>query len=375
MQLPYNHALFLFLKIVIIHPLCVSHARMRLAAEGIVRPLLVSQVLMSFMRHSFSGVFKGFAVRCVAWTAGAVVAVTALGLALQPVYAQPDAAKVSFQHAKGEVAVASTPQTVVVFDLATLDILNALGVEAIKGVPAFKMPDHLKKYEGGEYTKVGSLFEPDYEAIRALRPDVIFSGRRSESRYEELSRLAPTADMAIDESRPIDSVFANVRKLGALFGKSEKAEELIARTQQSIDELRKLTPDAGTALVLLSSGGRINSYGPGSRFGMVYDVYGFSPVREDSSAARHGQSISFEYILQSNPDWLLVMDRDSAIGRDGAAAQRLLDNALIKATNAARKGQIVYLDAVNWYVLDSAGIDALHASVEQLRAAVAASKR
>lgn len=309
----------------------------------------------------------------------ALVACVGLGAA-QP--AQPaGAASASLQiegdsavlrHAKGEARVVRNPQSVVVFDLATLDILDALGVDAIKGVPAFKMPGHLKRYEAAGIAKVGSLFEPDYEAIRALKPDLILIGRRSEARYADLSKLAPTADFAVDESQTVQSIYANVRTLGALFGRSEKAESLIAQTEQAIAGLRKLTPNAGPALMLLSSGGRINSYGPGSRYGMVFEEFGFQSVRQDSSEARHGQSISFEHILQSNPDWLLVMDRDSAIGREGEAARRLLDNALINATNAARKKQIVYLDAVNWYVLDGAGIQALQANVEQLRAALAA---
>lgn len=285
---------------------------------------------------------------------------------------QRDGDQVVVRHAKGQARFAHNPQTVVVFDLATLDILHALGVQAVKGVPAFKMPDSLKQYEGESYTRVGSLFEPDYEAIRALQPDVILIGRRSESRFDDLNKLAPTVGMAIDESRPVESIFTNVRTLGALFDRQEQAEALIAQTRQSIAELKAIAPQAGRTLLLLSSGGRINSYGPGSRFGMVFDEFGFVPVREDFSAARHGQSISFEYILQANPDWLLVMDRDSAIGREGEAARRLLDNALIHATNASRKKQIVYLNAVNWYVLDGAGIRALQDNVAQLRNALTA---
>ena len=275
---------------------------------------------------------------------------------------------------KGQVKVAMSPKNVIVFDLATLDILAALGVDAVKGVPTFKMPAHLSQYEtGAGYQKVGSLFEPDYEAIQALGPDLIFIGRRTEARYADLNRLAPTVDMAIDESNPVESVYSNVRTLGALFGKQERAEELIAQTQKSIDALHAVAPNAGTALMLLSSGGRINNYGPGSRFGMLFDVFGFTPVKDDpTTAARHGQAISFEYILQANPDWLFVLDRDSAIGREGEAAKRLLNNGLVNATNAAKNGHIVYLDGVNWYLLDSAGITALKANVDQLLQAVQA---
>ncbi|KKW67410.1 hypothetical protein AAV94_11290 [Lampropedia cohaerens] len=293
----------------------------------------------------------------------------AAALAAAPASAQP-ASQVIFETSLGkQVAVPAAPARVVVFDLATLDMLQALGVDAVVGVPAFRMPEHLKAFESDSVAKVGSLFEPDYEAIRALNPQVIFIGRRSQAREAELAKLAPTVDMAIDESHAVDSIFANLRALGRLFDREDRAERLIAEAQAEIEALRAIAPRAGTAMVLLVSGGRINTYGPGSRMGMIFDVFGVQPAMRtglENVHGRHGQSISFEYILQANPDWLLVLDRDGAIGREGEAARQLLDNALVKATTAGRKGQIVFLDGMNWYALDGAGITALRENVRQL---------
>lgn len=295
----------------------------------------------------------------MAWHAQSTAATPAQGAA-------QSSDRYDFVQLKGSTSVPLNPQKVVVFDLATLDMLQALGVDASIAAPSFKMPEHLKAFEAPSVPKVGSLFEPNYEAIRVFSPDVIFIGRRSEARQAELSKLAPTVDMAIDENDAVQSVFNNLRKLGELFGKQEQAQSLIAQAQAEIEALKQITPDAGKAMLLLISGGRINSYGPGSRMGVLFDTYGVQPAQASSGDARHGQSISFEFILQSNPDWLLVLDRDSAIGREGAAAERLLDNALIKATNAGKKSQIVYLNAMNWYVLDNAGITALRQNVQQL---------
>ena len=40
--------------------------------------------------------------------------------------------------------------------------------------------------------------------------------------------------------------------------------------------------------------------------------------------SKHGQAVSFEYLLKTNPDWLLVLDRDAAIGREGAVTPKVL---------------------------------------------------
>src|SRR5690606_41003609 len=70
----------------------------------------------------------------------------------------------------------------------------------------------------------------------------------------------------------------------------------------------------------------ISAYGPGSRFGILHDTLGVAPAVEDVEAATHGEAISFEFILETNPDWLFVVDRDAATGEGGEAAAQVLED-------------------------------------------------
>ena len=63
-----------------------------------------------------------------------------------------------------------------------------------------------------------------------------------------------------------------------------------------------------------------------------------------------GDSVSFEFILETNPDWLFVIDRDAGTGESTGAAAALLDNELVNQTNAAKAGHIVYLDPQAAYI-------------------------
>lgn len=48
----------------------------------------------------------------------------------------------------------------------------------------------------------------------------------------------------------------------------------------------------------------MSTYGPGSRFGVLHDDYGTVPAAEDlkpGKSSNHGQAISFEFILETNP--------------------------------------------------------------------------
>ena len=71
-------------------------------------------------------------------------------------------------------------------------------------------------------------------------------------------------------------------------------------------------------------------------------------------------------IAQTNPQRLYVIDRDSAIGADaGQSAKQVLDNDLVKGTDAAQNDQITYLDGTSWYVI-GAGLSNVASMVDEI---------
>lgn len=51
---------------------------------------------------------------------------------------------------------------------------------------------------------------------------------------------------------------------------------------------------------------------------MIGVEIGFHNLTSDDTDASHGNESSFETVLAGNPDYIFVMDRDSAIGTEGA---------------------------------------------------------
>ncbi|MBB3999564.1 siderophore ABC transporter substrate-binding protein [Aureimonas pseudogalii] len=287
-----------------------------------------------------------------------------LGLAvIAPARAEP----IHVEHAQGVTELAAPPKTVATFDLASLDTLDALGIP-VAGVPVIAMPASLAQYADAATPKIGSLFEPDFEAVNALQPDLVIVASRSAPQYEALSRIAPVIDLTLDPADTIGSAERNIRTLARLFGKDEEAEAKLARLDGSIEALRAETAKAGTGLIVMATGNRLSAYGPGSRFGVLHSEFGVAPADPKLASAIHGEAVSNEYILETDPDWLFVIDRDAAIGQGSAAA--LLDNELVRRTKAWQKGQVVQLDSANWYLVGG-GLSALQASVDQLAAAMA----
>ena len=274
--------------------------------------------------------------------------------------------QLNIEHAKGNTQVQKSPKTVAVLDWSTLDTMAALGIEA-QGIPQSNiLPPMLEQYADARFVRVGTLFEPDYEALQNLKPDLIILGRRASGQYPEVAKYGPTIDLTPDPSDMLGSVVRNTEIIGQIFDRQPQAAELTDKLRSSVQQLQTLSAEQGSGLTLLTSGGKMSAFGIGTRFGMIHDVFGVEPAIADLKVGRHGQAVSYEFLLEANPDWLFVMDRDAAIGRDGVAAQKMMDNELVQATEAGAKGQIVYLEPVSWYLLDNSGLRVMQDNVDRL---------
>ncbi|AWB87581.1 siderophore ABC transporter substrate-binding protein [Mycetocola zhujimingii] len=282
----------------------------------------------------------------------------------EPAPTKAAATEIDVEHVQGTTEVPLNPETVITFDMASLDTLDALGVK-VDGLPQQNVPEYLSEYAGEEYLNAGTLFEPDYEAVNAAEPDLIIVANRSAAAYEELSKIAPTIDLTLDWENYLPSFRTNVETLGEIFEKQDEATTALEEIDGKIEEAKEQATDAGTGLIVMTNAGEITAYGSGSRFGWLHDELGLTPAIDDVDAATHGDPVSPEFILETNPDWLLVIDRDAAIGESGSTARQVLDNEVIAGTTAWQNDQVLYLDSVPFYVVMS-GLGAVNQMVDQI---------
>ncbi len=265
-------------------------------------------------------------------------------LAFFPLSATAD--EVTIRTARGDVTVVAAPDRIAVLDIAALDTLTALGVAA-QGVPDRLYVDYLDAV-AARAQPVGTLFEPDLEALAALDPELVIAGGRSSTRIEMLAELAPTIDMTIWED-VIGEGRDRIAAYGLLFNRQDRAAEMIAELDAKLAETTAAAQGKGRGLILSINGPKISAYGKGSRFGWIHDALGLPEARENLDAAVHGDAVSFEFIAETNPDWIFVIDRSAAIGEDSMASD-VLDNPLVARTVAAQRGQILYLSSTPAYI-------------------------
>lgn len=290
------------------------------------------------------------------------------GSAEEPEPSQQEGEAFTVQHELGETPVKKNPGKVVVFDYGVLDSFDKLGLE-VAGVAKDSLPPYLSKYEDDQYANIGSLKEPDFEKIAEIAPElIIISGRQSDL-YDQLAEIAPTIYMGVDTTKYMESFKHNMTTLGEIFDKQSEVEAELAAIEESINSLNEKASASGqNALVVLTTGGKLSAYGPGSRFGLIHDEFGLAAVDENIEASTHGQSITFEYIVEKDPDYLFVIDRDAAIG-EGESAKKLIENELVENTTAYKNDNIVYLDPNYWY-LSGGGLQSVSEMVNEVEASI-----
>lgn len=283
----------------------------------------------------------------------------ALMLAALPVLAEP----VTISTARGPVTLPERPATLAVFDVAAADTLAALGVP-VAGLPEKLYVDYLAPAA----TQIGTLFEPDLEALSTLAPDLIVVGARSAAQFEAVAQVAPTLDMSISAD-VVGDARARLAAYGTLFGKEAEAKALAAALNARIAQVQAAAKGKGDALIVLTNGPKISAYGRGSRFGWIHDTVGLPEAYPALKPEVHGDAISFEFIAEVDPDWLIVVDRGAATGAEGPSALETLDNPLVAGTKAAKAGHVVMLNATDLYIAGG-GYQALMANFAELLAAL-----
>lgn len=263
-----------------------------------------------------------------------------------------------------EVEFPSDPQRLAVMDLGALDILDNIGYgDRIVGVAKGSSIDYLQSYvTNDELLNLGTVKEADMEAVMESEPDIIFIGGRMSAMYDELVKIAPVYVVYTDmEQGVVESTSMNAKNIASLFGAEDSVDTLVSEYDSRIKVLQAAS-EGKTAIVGMVNAGGFGLLGNDGRCSIIGREIGFENIGVDADldTSAHGNEASFEFVLDKNPDYIFAMDRDAAIGTQGAQlAAEVLDNELINKTTAAQNGNVIVLEHSNvWYTAEG-GITAL----------------
>ncbi|MCI1018938.1 iron-siderophore ABC transporter substrate-binding protein [Microbacterium sp. C5A9] len=234
------------------------------------------------------------------------------GCAAEPTAATDDATAASgtheVEHARGTTEVPDDPQRVVTLEPLELDTAVAVGIEPVgaavasnvTGAPAYLGVDGVEP--------VGTVPEPDLEAIAALKPDLILGteARHSEL-YEQLAAIAPTVFIETQADPWRD----NALLIGEALGREDEVADLLSAVDERCEALADEYGVEGQTAQLIRPRDEttLSLYGPVSFSGSLLECVGFTIPEQDWADGLQAD-LSPENILSAQADHVFVTVAD-----------------------------------------------------------------
>lgn len=265
----------------------------------------------------------------------------------------------------GEKKIAAPVSAPAVTDNRAFEILADWDVK-IAAAPLKLVPSTVRDVYNKDTVAadLGSHREPDLESLVAAEPDVVWNGQRFEQHQGDIEKLVEDVPVLDFEPRDDKDFFEELKRhteaLGQTFGHEEDAAKLIEDFDAAAKRAKEAYDPSKKVMAVNTSGGEIGYIAPkiGRTYGPVFDLIGMTPALEVPEATddHEGDDISVEAIAESNPDWILVMDRDAAVSKEGeehVPGDKLVnENAALKNVTAVKEGN-VYVAPADTYVNES----------------------
>lgn len=161
--------------------------------------------------------------------------------------------------------------------------------------------------------KIGTLLNPDVEAIIALRPDLVVVTDQHGRLAEELARLhIPSAEM---RGRNLDAIYEGARAIGKAAGAVESAERMIQSMQAQLQAIAQRTsgkPKPTVAFIVGHTAGRLEGLTAGAGSSYFSDLLKYAGgVNIFADVATPYPKISLEDMLSRDPDVIMELSGDT----------------------------------------------------------------
>jgi len=224
------------------------------------------------------------------------------------------------------------------------ETLYALGLgDKVVGVTRFcKYPPQAESKK-----KVGGYYDPNFEAIVALKPDLIVMLEEHEQALTGFAKL--NLETLVVSHQTIDGIIESFRQIGRVCGRGPEGRRLAREYQNRMEKIRTITRDLPRLRVLMAldrtfgTGHLADVYivGPDNYFDRIIELAGGQNVYREQGVRY--PVVSPEGILRLNPD--VIID----LVPPGMAGQ--LDRKTIMAdwkelgeVNAVKNGRVLVFD-------------------------------
>jgi len=199
------------------------------------------------------------------------------------------------------------PKAIISLSPTHTEVLFALGAgEQIIAV------DEMSNYPAEALEKPHELsgFEPNVEAIAALKPDLVVIGDDFSGLATQLEPLG-IATWVSPAPTTFDEVYAQIEQLGAATGHVGDAAELVGQMQSDIAAAVASVPPSTRSTPVTyfhEVDPTLYTLTGSTIFGQVYGLFGLQNIADGVEEGNDYPQLSAEYVVSSNPDLIFLAD-------------------------------------------------------------------
>lgn len=208
-----------------------------------------------------------------------------------------------------KVTIAKEPQRVISLLPSNTETICAIGAcDKLVGVDDYSdFPAQVKTLP-----KVGNLYQPNIEAMVALKPDVVVVSKYGQL-IEPLARAGVTV-VAINPEK-YEEIFSKTSALGKLLNREKGASAVNTKISRDVARVEVLTRNSRKVRTYLEIDPTPYSVGPNSFMGVLLSKAGAANIIP--ATLGDFPQISPELVVQQNPALMLGLTLDAAKKRPG----------------------------------------------------------
>ncbi|WP_116654743.1 ABC transporter substrate-binding protein [Pelagibacterium sediminicola] len=263
-------------------------------------------------------------------------------------------AQVSIESCETVFDYAEPPARAISVFQQTTEIMLALELEDRLIATAY-LEDAIPEKWQAAYESIGQHYEevPAREVVLASDADFLFSGFTSAFRDNQLGPESEWHAMGVgtylvdsecrnkypgDTRIPVETIFVDLERIGALFGVEDRADALIAELKARLDAATEHRPGEGLSAFLFDSGSDTPfSAGCCGSAGLLLESVGLDNIAGDVEG--RWADLSWEAVVTADPDVIVLNDAGWSTAEDKRAYME--NDPVLSELAAVKAGRFV----------------------------------
>lgn len=234
---------------------------------------------------------------------------------------------------------ADKPERIVSLSPNLTHIIYALGdLDKVVGVTLYSdFPPKAK-----DLPSVGGWINPNYEAILALRPDLVILMKDQDTIFGANIRALGLKTLVTDSNDSVSDILKTITYLGEVLGREEEAKRLVADMKSSLDRIGRMTKGAHRKKVLLVVGrspGTLEDIYVIGRNNYINELIELAGGENAVENTRLSIKITKEAVLTLDPDVIIEINHE----KFNKESEILSIWGTLSQSRAVREGQVYIL--------------------------------